>query len=342
MKQEKNYMDEILVHFFPSDSWKTEAGQSGANNTTRFITVNDEQFVLRIYETHRDEEKVEYEHSVLLALTELPLTFSIPEPIQTQKGKTIVRAKDGKIAGLFRYLDGVNPSLNKLTELHSFGRTAGLLTKSLGKIQINQPSAYRPYYEIESTHPRCSLSDVMNFCINPPIEFAELTAELHVISEQLTSFQEIVPSLKHLPHQLVHGDLNASNILVNCDGIVSAILDFEFVTNDLRVMEPAVCLSDFIHPDQDETIVWAKIDAFLSGYGSSIKLWEDEINVLPVLIQLRSLDVFLHFLGRYWDKINSNDIVKKYVQKTVIRRNWLIANEDKLNTLCIQHLLAQH
>jgi homoserine kinase type II len=31
---------------------------------------------------------------------------------------------------------------------------------------------------------------------------------------------------------------------------------------------------------------------------------ENEINALPELIQLRSLDVFIHFLGRYWDGID--------------------------------------
>jgi homoserine kinase type II len=339
MVQKNIYIDEILAQYFPRGSWLTWVGQSGANNTTRFVRVDDEQYVLRIYETHQDVDKVKYEHAILVALAEMSLPFSTPLPVTSRDGKTIVRTRNGKIAGLFRYLDGVNPALDELAEVHSYGRTAGLLSASLAHVQINQHPAYRPYYEIESTHPRCSIQDVLSFCKKPPSEFSEQTTDLLVIHEQLTSFMEQVPTLRQLPHQLVHGDINASNILVNEDGIVSAVLDFEFVTNDLRVMELAVCLSDFIQPSEEATITWVKINSFLSGYGQSLKLTEAEIEAVPVLIQLRSLDVYIHFLGRYFDQVSSIDIVKEYIQKCAKRCNWIMNNKNKLITFCTTNLL---
>ncbi|MFP7296743.1 phosphotransferase [Neobacillus niacini] len=338
MEQKNLYIDEILSQYFPAGSWVIRVGQSGANNTTRFVTMNDEEYVLRIYETHQDIEKVMYEHTILDALAELPLPFSIPMPVHTSDGKSIVKTKDGKIAGLFRYLDGVNPALDEMAEIHSYGRTAGLLSASLAQVQINQEPAYRPYYEIDNTHPRCSLQDVLSFCINPPKEFSELTTDLQLIYAQLTSFMEMIPSLRQLPHQLVHGDLNASNILANKKGEVFALLDFEFVTNDLRVMELAVCLSDFIQPSKVSDITWAKINAFLTGYGKSLGLTEAEIEAVPVHIQLRSLDVFIHFLGRYWDQVSSKEIVKEYIQKSAIRCKWIVEHKDKLLSLCHAHL----
>lgn len=338
MEQKNTYIDEILAQYFPAGSWVAWVGQSSANNTTRFVNVDDEQYVLRVYETHQDEEKVKYEHAILVALAERTLTFSIPQPVRTGNGKTFVRTRDGKISGLFRFLDGVNPPLDELAEIHSYGRTSGQLLASLAHVQINQRPAYRPYYEIENTHPRCSLQDVLSFCKKPPSEFSEQTTDLLVIFEQLTSFMEQVPTLRQLPHQLVHGDLNASNILVNEDGIIAAVLDFEFVTNDLRVMEMAVCLSDFIEPSVEKTKTWAKINAFLSGYGQSLKMTEAEIEAIPVLIQLRSLDVFIHFLGRYLDQVSSIDIVKEYIQKSALRCNWIMDNRNKLNTLCYANL----
>jgi homoserine kinase type II len=341
MLQKNIYIDEILAQYFPAGSWETRVGQSGANNTTRFVTVDDEQYVLRIYETHQDEEKVKYEHALLIALAEIPLPFSIPQPVQSRDGKTIVRTRDGKIAGLFRYLDGENPTLNELAEIRSFGRIAGQLSASLAHVQINQRPSYRPYYEIENTHPSCSLQDILNFCKNPPGKFSEQTTNLRVIFEQLTSFMEQTSILRQLPHQLVHGDLNASNILANEDGVVSAVIDFEFVTNDLRVMELAVCLSDFIQPSEDSTITWAKINAFLTGYGQSLKLTESEIEAIPILIQLRSLDVFIHFLGRYLDQVSSIDIVKEYIQKSAVRCNWIMDNKNKLITLCTTNLIDE-
>jgi homoserine kinase type II len=339
MDQKNLYIDGTLAQYFPAGSWVTWVGQSGANNTTRFVSVEGEQYVLRIYESHQDEDKVEYEHGILVALAKMPLTFSIPQPVQSRDGRTIARSRDGKLASLFRYLDGTNPTLEELPEIHSFGRTVGQLSASLAQVQINQRPAYRPYYEIENTHPRCSIQDVLNFCQFPPREFSEQTTDLLVIFKQLTSFIEQAATLRHLPHQLVHGDINASNVLVNEEGIVSAVLDFEFVTKDLRVMEMAVCLSDFIQPSEEATLILGKINAFLSGYGQSIKLTEAEIEAIPVLIQLRSLDVFIHFLGRYWDQVSTIDIVQKYIEKSAERCNWITDNKNQLITLSNNNLL---
>lgn len=175
MLHKNTYIDEILTHYFPAGSWVTWIGQSGANNTTRFVRVHNKQYVLRIYESHQDEDKVKYEHSILDALAELPLTFSIPKPVHSKDGKMIVRTKDGKISGLFQFLYGVNPTLDELVEIHSYGSTVGLLSASLAHVQINQQPAYRPYYEIESTHPSCSLQDVLSFCKSPPKDFSDQT-----------------------------------------------------------------------------------------------------------------------------------------------------------------------
>ncbi|MGX6443632.1 phosphotransferase [Neobacillus sp. K501] len=339
MAQETTQMDEILAHYFAPDSWTTTVGKSGANNTTRFVQAQDERFVLRIYETHQDEKKVIYEHAILLALMEKSLPFSTPRPVFTQDGHSIVRTKEGKLAGLFYYLEGVNPVLEELGEIVSYGRLAGQLSSSLAQVQMNKLPVYRPYYEIESAHPHCPLPEVLNFCSHPSGEFLEQTSELKVISNQLVTFIKQVPMLKQLPHQLVHGDLNGSNILVDQDGNVSAVLDFEFVTHDLRVMELAVCLSDFIRPNNEETLTFSKIEAFLSGYGQTPRLTKAEIQALPVLIQLRSLDVFIHFLGRYWDGVNPSDTVQTYIQRCAGRCDWIQHHQDRLIALCKRYVL---
>jgi homoserine kinase type II len=173
-----------------------------------------------------------------------------------------------------------------------------------------------------------------DFSLNPPADFVELTQELSIIYKQLVSFQDSVPFLDSLPHQLVHGDLNASNILTGEDGRICAILDFEFVTHDLRVMEVAVAISNFIDHKEDETIIFKKISDFLTGYGTRIKLTKEEIHALPFLIQLRSLDVFIHFLGRYWDGVDSIDTVKKYIRKATKRISWILKHQDKFIKFC--------
>lgn len=329
MKKYLSYIEEIVPLYFPIEKWEIVPGPSGENNTTLFILANDEKHVLRIYETHQDEEKVHFEHAVLLALKERTLSLSIPVPIRTKDGQTIVKTGSGFLAGLFRFIDGTNPALEDFEQIYSFGMAAGQLTAELAVISVNQLPVYRPYYDMDHTHPRCSLDQIKDFSLKPSEDFVELAQELLIIYKQLISFQDRVPFLKRLPHQLVHGDLNASNILSAGEGKISAILDFEFVTHDLRVMEVAVSISDFIDDEEDETIIFKKISAFLTGYGSRIKLIEEEIHALPLLIQLRSLDVFIHFLGRYWDGVDSIDTVKKYIRKAARRVSWILNHQEK-------------
>ena len=333
MKKYLSY-EEIVPFYFPSENWEIVPGPSGKNNTTLFIMANNEQYVLRIYKTHQDEDKVNYEHAVLLALIERALSFSIPVPLKTIDGQTIVKTQSGYLAGLFNFINGTNPCLEDLDQIYSFGKATGQLSAELAEVSVNQLPVYRPYYDIDSTHPRCSLDQMKDFSLNPPEDFVGFTQELFIIYKQLVSFQESVPFLKGLPHQLVHGDLNASNILTGGDGKNSAILDFEFVTHDLRVMEVAVAMSDFIDDEEDEIIVFKKITAFLTGYGSMIKLTEEEIHSLPLLIQLRSLDVFIHFLGRYLDGVDSINTVKKYIRKAAQRVSWISIHQGKFINFC--------
>lgn len=329
MKKNRSYIEEIVPLYFPYENWDMVPGSSGENNTTLFILANNEKYVLRIYETHQDEDKVNFEHAVLLALKEQSFSLSIPVPMRTKGGQTMVRTGSGFLTGLFQFIDGTNPTLEDFEQIYSFGEAAGHLTARLAEVAVNLPPVYKPYYDLDSTHPTCPLDKIKDFSLNPPEDFVELTQELLTIYKQLVSFQERVPFLKRLPHQLVHGDINASNILSDGDGKISAILDLEFVTHDLRVMEVAVSISDFIDDKEDEAMIVQKITAFLTGYGSRVRLKEEEIQALPLLIQLRSLDVFIHFLGRYWDGVDSIDKVKKYARKAARRVSWISKHQEK-------------
>lgn len=111
MKKHISYSEEIVPLYFPMENWEMVPGPSGENNTTLFIHANNEKYVLRIYETHQDEDKVNYEHAVLLALIERPLSFSTPVPMSTKDGLTIVKTQSGFLSGLFRFIDGRNPAL---------------------------------------------------------------------------------------------------------------------------------------------------------------------------------------------------------------------------------------
>ncbi len=326
----------VVPQFLGKDiTWTVYKGKSGYNNTTRYIECDEQKYIFRIYESHQDLKKVKLEHEVLLKLQKIrDLPFQVPIPLMTKHGDTMIQLNDSskKIACMYHFIEGENPELDHPELICSFGQTTGSLLLALNELKLNNNIIYRPYYEIEHTYPDLHINKIAEWCSHPPIEFNEYKDELLWIKEQLVEFQQYVPTLKKLPHQLIHGDLNASNILKSTDAI-SAILDFEFVTNDLRVMEAAVCISELIVGEQNQTLLFVKIEAFVKGFTSLILLEEAEIEALPILVQLRRLDVFVHFLGRYLENIDDMSVLEEQIVKAAANPKWLKEGGENLKLL---------
>jgi homoserine kinase type II len=327
MKITSETIDDILVQFFQNKSpWVVNTGKSGYNNTTRYVSIEDKKYILRVYETHKDESKVELEHEVLLRLSEeVKLPFQVPVPVLAANGKTLIRLQDGsnRIACLYQYIEGENPQFESSEVISSFGSSSALLLQAMEKIKLEQRFVYRPYYEIETAYPNCPIEQVVKWCTDPPEAFTGYRSELNKISEQIVHFIDYVPQLKKLPHQLIHGDLNESNVLIGNDQRINAILDFEFATRDLRVMEAAVCMAEIAVKEHDLSKLREKIQIYLSAFSSVITLTPEEMDALPRLITLRRLDVFVHFLARYLDGIDQDHILKEQIVKTVNHLYWL-------------------
>ncbi len=162
-----------------------------------------------------------------------------------------------------------------------------------------------------------------------PKEFEDYKLSLESILEQLLLFQEQAHLLKNLPHQLIHGDLNESNVLVNENKII-AFLDFEFVTYDLRIMEAAVSISELIIKEPVLDQLRRNLERYISGLISVQSYTFDEVQFLPLLIKLRRLDVFIHFLGRFIDGKDQSHILKEQVDKTIESIKWMNDHENML------------
>lgn len=334
VKDQEEQLALLPANWFPSQTWSMRIGEGGMNNTTRFVEVEDTSYVLRLYETHRDINKIMFEHRILLALNkrEDRLPYCVPVPIELPTGGTVVRldANEGKLAALFTFTDGCNPTWGDTRQLQQFGKSVGQLSSALAAITIDHKPVYPPYYEIEHIHPSCTPDAIREFCLHPPGPFKAQHAELSYIYGRFAAFYQAIPVLRKLPHQLVHGDINGSNMLVDEDGQITAILDFEFVTLDVRVMELAVCLSDLIDPTLMEDELRRDCAAFYSGYRQVIRLEEEEMKLLPLLIELRRLDVFIHFLGRYVDGVDGQSVLVDIIQNTYDKTMWLQQHGNEL------------
>ncbi|GAE36111.1 phosphotransferase [Halalkalibacter akibai] len=322
---------DVLIDYFFQDKLPrlVYEGKSGYNNTTRYLDRDHKKYIIRIYETHQDQAKVRLEHEVLLKLNERSdLSFNIPLPVK-REGESLVRLPSNKIGCIYHYIEGVNPVFDSKQVLFSFGKSVGDLLQSLNQVDLSH-LIYRPYYELEHAHPNCPLPKVEAWCHNPPAIFAGYKKELSWVASQLDDFNRLAPKMKSLPHQVIHGDLNESNVLVGADRHINAILDFEFATRDLRMMEVAVCISEIISEELNEDIYLEKIKHFFSGLRTRITIKDAELEALPMLVQLRRLDVFLHFLGRHQDGIDDASVLKEQIEKVAAYHSWLSVRAKKV------------
>ncbi|RAU90973.1 phosphotransferase [Paenibacillus sp. YN15] len=338
---------EAAKRFCGQEDYCLEDCGGGTNNTTGLLTSGGKKYMLRLYNTHEEREKAEFEHRLLEALGRLApgLPFGVPQPAEGAAGTSLIRLAGGKLAAMFRYLDGVTPDFGRPAQAEAFGRAAGELSRALERLEQQEQleaagldlPAYPPYYALASAHPSCGLDEVSRFCGEPPEEFAGCREALLVLGRQLEELAPVLDGLAVLPHQLIHGDLNASNALVAGDGEIAALLDFEFVTRDLRAMEPAVCLWGLLPEAGADAAgtaqTWACLKAFWRGFAAVRLLSAEERRVIPELMQLRSLDVFLHFLGRYRDGVDDASMLLRQIPDTASRLEQVERHRRELEAL---------
>jgi Ser/Thr protein kinase RdoA (MazF antagonist) len=91
------------------------------------------------------------------------------------------------------------------------------------------------------------------------------------------------PFLLDLPHQVIHGDANGENVLVNA-GKISGLIDFTDCCYNPTVCELAICLT---YAMMDQADPMAVFDQATRGYESARPLSEPETAVLQPLIHGR-------------------------------------------------------
>ncbi|WP_310833031.1 phosphotransferase enzyme family protein [Paenibacillus pedocola] len=306
-------METIVSKAWPEWAGTLRRRSGGWNNTTYFVGNQTKRAVLRIYDTHKDKGKIEFEHAVLQQLGSQNLPFKVPVPVSAATGETMFQIDEsGKFACLFRYIDGDTPNEEASGYAQSFGEAAGILTTVLADINPGLTPVYRPYYELRTSYPLCSTEVIRELCLYPPEPFRELGMELEMLYKAYENITDSLHEFSGLPHQLVHGDLNASNLLVQSSNpsVVAALLDFEFCTFDVRVMEPAVILSGLLGHVEEKTM----IRDFCRGFSRRVQLTPAEINAIPVLMLLRKIDVFLHFVTRYLEGTDESQVLHEQIK----------------------------
>jgi hydroxylysine kinase len=243
-----------------------------------FLLCADRKLVLRISEEIETEENLFFQNVVLERLASAALPFSTPKVLPSINGRLIETTvgPNPRYVRLLTYVSGIPvASISASKELlEDVGRSLAVLSQALAPISVPPPRRN------------------LVWSIQTALELVPMTRLLSnartraLVMAAFENFKErVVPVLGVLRHQIVHGDFNATNVLVSANGAksVSGVIDFNDLMVGPLINDLAVAASRHSNPDDP----LPGISAICAGFGSSLRLRPNEASVLFDLICLR-------------------------------------------------------
>ena len=324
--------------------WHISPLLGGTNsNVWRADGADEQSYVLRIIPDQTGIPRIRYEATLLQTLSERELPFRLPLPITANNGDIIVPFEQEQgttaFATLYPLLPGslqdLPPERNNLAGTSHAGATLALLDDALAALpDIPFPDGFTPlpaFGELDRWHPL--VPDPLAAVEHLPIEREQARQIRAILSEVL----EHVDSLyDRLPQQLLHRDYDPSNILLDQQHKVTAVLDFEFAARDIRILDLCVALSWWPSHLLGTGKEWDLIDALGKAYTQQVALSEDELLAIPTVFRLRDATSLVHRIGRYLAGLETESRMQTRVQHSLMREAWLSAHRQTL----LEHALG--
>ncbi|WIA32600.1 hypothetical protein OEZ86_003403 [Tetradesmus obliquus] len=323
---EQDLMQEALACFFtPEQQAATAPTTGGVNNVVNYVSTADgHKYVVRIYNNGNKTEKVKTEHDILGQLSQQTLSFKVPAAKPALgSGEPYVVLSNGAAACVFEIIPG---ELAKTTSPEEVGRATGELCSAMAAVQLDSVPPIPPYYDVFKVHHAINRElFYQDAASNPAFEVCRgamdfLVEQIRALEPKLEAYQQL-----GLPMQIIHGDLHYDNVMVLGDN-VSGLLDFEFCAYDWRVMELAVALSKYVGEEQPLPL----ITQFVAGYAQKGQLSEQEIEILPDLINLRIFSNVIYFTGRALAGEDGIDSLTSRAGSYAKRVVWVNANREAI------------
>jgi Ser/Thr protein kinase RdoA (MazF antagonist) len=311
--------------------WRITPLRGGTNNVVARVETPAGSFVLRRYGNHANPARLAFEHAVLAGLAGQGLPFAVPLPRATTTGATWtpLAGPDGApaLATLTPLIPGAPPPRADHALARAAGEALARLDVALARLPAPDSGAgltWRATGDLARCHPQVP---------DPLAALAELPlapGDHDRLRERYTWLLARLPALyATLPQQLCHEDFDPSNVLVAA-GHVSGVLDFEFCTRDLRVVDLTVPLTWWPVEVFGTGAEWPLIAALAAGYARRVALGADEIAALPTLFLLRALSSLIHRLGRHRQGLCPLEDVLARARAALARCDWLAAHGPRL------------
>ncbi|MGI2909439.1 phosphotransferase [Tolypothrix sp. VBCCA 56010] len=305
---------------------KVQPTNQGTVNTTFFVETQTEKYVLKLYNDSITTAQIEYEHSLLAYLRSRNLSFVVPTPIPTSFGETLVTVKqDNSLlrVALLPFIAGNSSDRQNLAHTHAISQTLGELHHALAKFDFEGKMAQLPAWgDLNHIHPLVT-----------PLEIPKLL-KLTLMQQQrlvktLTEVIEAAPNLyKILPVQTTHADYLSPNVLL-LENRVVGVLDFEFATFDLRLMDYVAALDHFTR-FSGEAPSLEFVKAFSTGYAKHVCLSQLELEALTLVWRLQQASCIVYWTGWLIEGKVTHQSVVDAVARMLLLSDWLEENTATL------------
>jgi Ser/Thr protein kinase RdoA (MazF antagonist) len=257
------------------------------------IITPEQEYALKVYRRETRLEQQRYVHWILTSLRNLPLTFSLPFPVRSQRGGTFHMAANGDVWVLAPLLAGEKIQPNDPDHAYAVGAALSELHVALAQIQPITPPGWGDYTPQQRILPH--LLGAM------PAEPADLGLQdtpesQHRLKRFLrlakTFLEEPPPPSWDIHWHVIHGDFFARNLLYDGEQI-TGVLDFKGAHPDYRAREVAQTLMT-VASDLG-ALFWGIARSFLEGYIQYLRLTRAEIDMIPRFVVESQVDHILAY-----------------------------------------------
>lgn len=253
---------------------------SGIENTNYFLTTDQGDYVLTLFERLNQEQLPFYLYLMKhLAARGVP----VPDPQSNQQGDILLTLLD-KPAAVVNRLSGQSELQPDTVHCAAMGRTLAqmhLAARDYDRFQIN-------------------LRGLAWWNDTVPLVLPHLTPEQHQLLTHELAYQNHVSSLSAyaaLPSGPVHADAFRNNVMFDGEQL-SGVFDFYFAGCDHWLFDLGVCVNDWCIDWQTGEMDHARLQAMLSAYQSVRRLTAAERALFNPMLRAAALRFWI---SRLWD-----------------------------------------
>jgi 4-aminobutyrate aminotransferase-like enzyme/Ser/Thr protein kinase RdoA (MazF antagonist) len=265
------------------------------------------EFVLKVMDASADAAAVEALSSVLELLAEQDAALPVPKIFPSEAGDLKTRIqRDGReyAVCLLSYLPG--------TLLANVPPASALLLNlgaQLARMDTALQGFFHPAFARRMAWDMRQLPDLIQYS-----SYIPTGAVRNAVGAAGARIRDLLPRLRGLRSQAIHGDCHGQNVLVAADGVsLSGILDFGDMLHAPVIFEPAIAMAEL----RMEGVPLELTSALLEGFARHQRVTAEEVELLFDLILARhACAIVLHAYRREHD-IAGAQLLERAAEATV-------------------------